>query len=243
MRLFFRSRRGVLALAAMVFAGACVLRVPAGVAALLLPPGVVLAGAEGTVWNGKAATIGVGGLVVQEDIAWRFELRSLLGGRLEWAVGGRFGERDGRLTVAVAGGGVAVRGVDLVLPLEPFAALHPKVKAARLGGVLHATAGSIASQGPANVSVDVQRVFSALTPQSELGSYRLEIDARAGGDGKWRLSGADGNPVQLAGDGSFNAPRAAVNGRIVVSQKGAPPAVASMLAAFPRDGEGYRIEF
>lgn len=243
MTLFFRKRRGALALAAMMFTGACVLRVPAGVPASLLLPGVVLAGAEGTVWNGKAAAIGVGGFVVQEDITWRFEPRSLLGGRLEWAVGGRFGERDGRLTVAVGAGGVAMRGLDLVLPLEPFAALHPKVRAARLGGALHATAGSIAFQGPASVSVDVQRVFSALTPHNELGSYRLEIDAGAGGDGKWRIAGADGNLVQLAGDGSFDAARAAVDGRIVVSPKGAPPAVASMLTAFPRDGEAYRIEF
>lgn len=212
-------------------------RAPASLFTVFLPPSVDLKHVEGSVWHGKAAAVGVGGVLVQEGVEWRFLPASLSGAALEWAFTGRFADRPSRLNLVARPSGVEVRGLDLVAPLEPFAALHPKLKSVQLGGTLHAKAG-----GSATIAVDIRRVFSALMPRAGFGDYRLEIDTGPGGAGKWRLTTMAGK-LRVEGEGAVGAAPSAIKGRVVITPQESPSAIASMLAAFAREGTGYRIEF
>lgn len=234
--LFFSGRRVWISVA-IVFAAFCLVRAPASLFAGLLPPGVGLQHVEGSVWHGKAAAVGIGGVLVQEGVEWAFLPASLSGAALEWAVTGRFADRPSRLNLAVRPSGVEVRGLDVVAPLEPFAALYPKLKPVQLGGTLHATAG-----GTGAIAVDIRRVFSALMPRTGFGDYRLDIDATRDGTGKWRLATTAGK-LTVDGEGVFDAASSAIKGRVVITPQESEPGAASMLSAFVREGEGYRIEF
>lgn len=235
------SRRFLVSAAAL-FVAACVLRAPASLLTLILPTSIQLRNVEGSFWNGQASAIGLGGLLVQEQVAWRFRPQSVLAGKLEWTISGRLAERDSRLTLSVRPSGVELAGVSVVVPLEPFAALHPRLKPAQLGAQLHATAASLRSQAPMTVTVNVDQLSSPLVPQRELGSYTLAFEAAADGKGTWRIAPVSGN-LQITGQGQFDAGQSQIHGQVLLTTKTPMPGLTPVLAALPKAGEGYQLTF
>ena len=235
------SRRFLVSAFAL-FAADCVLRAPASLLTLILPPSVQLRNVEGSFWNGQAAAVGVGGLLVQEQVAWRFRPQSLLTAKLEWTISGHLAERDSSLMLSVRPSGVELAGVSVVVPLEPFAALHPRLKPAQLGALLHATAKSLRPHAPMAAMVNIDQLSSPLVPQSELGSYTLALDAAADGKGTWRIAPVSGN-LQITGQGQFDAGQSQIHGQVVLTAKTPMPGLTPVLAALPKVGEGYQLAF
>ena len=234
------TRRAVL-LALLVFALFALIRAPLRLVTLWLPPTVVLKNVEGSLWDGSASAIGVGGMVVQQRVEWHFRPQTLLSSALTWTVSGRFGDQRSRLIVVLGSGGAELSEVKVFVPLEPLAALHPKLKAVELGALLHVTASRLNGHAPIKAAIDVDRLFSALAPQvGALGSYRAELDVGADGKGRWTLTSASGL-LGATGQGQIDTRRAQVNGQLVLTPSAPIPGLSPALSQLPRSGDGYLI--
>ena len=234
------GRRAVI-MALVIFALFGLIRAPFSLVTLWLPKTVQLKNVEGSLWDGRASAIGVGGMIVQERVEWHFRPQTLLSGALTWAVSGRFGDQSSRLNIALGAGGAELSEVNVFLPLEPLAALHPKLKTVQLGALLHATASRLSTRAPIKAALDVDRAFSALVPQTgPLGSYRLEIDAGADGKGRWTLTSAPGL-LGASGQGQFDFRRSQVDGQLVLTPSAPIAGLSPALSQLPRSGNGYLI--
>ena len=61
-----------------IFVLALIVRVPASLVSLALPPEIQVREIEGSLWNGRASAVGLGDRLVQEQVAWTFQPRALL---------------------------------------------------------------------------------------------------------------------------------------------------------------------
>ncbi|MBS1229320.1 MAG: type secretion system protein [Proteobacteria bacterium] len=236
-----RLPRRVLITVLAVFALFGVIRAPASLVTLWLPKTIQLKNVEGSLWNGSLSAIGVDGMIVQERVEWHFRPQALISGALTWAVSGRFGEQTSALNLALRATGAQLNEVSVYLPLEPLAALHPKLKMAQLGALLHVTSGRLSLSAPIKAAVDVDRAFSALAAQSgQFGSYRFELDVAADGKGRWTLSSSPGL-LGATGQGQFDVNRSQVDGRLVLTPSAPIPGLSPLLTQLPRAGDGYLI--
>ncbi|MDR2112753.1 MAG: type II secretion system protein N [Candidatus Accumulibacter sp.] len=236
--------RRTLPFAAGVFILALLVRLPASFATLLLPPEIQLREVEGTFWNGRASALGIDGRLLQEQLSWNFLPRALLEAKLAWAVGGRLSDQNSRLELAIHPGSVELREVSLVLPLEPLAALHPRLKPAQLGAVLRVSAKSLNLDGrsPMAATVAVEHLFTPLSPQGELGSYRLDGKSDGAGRGDWQIATVSG-ALRVSGKGTFDIGRAQAGGQLTLTPQSPIPGLSPLLASLPRAGEGYSLSF
>ncbi len=241
-KILVRPARRTLLIAAFLFLLACLIRIPASMVTLVLPQELQLRNVEGSFWNGRASALGIGGMLAQEQVEWRFRPAALLGAKFEWAVHGRLGDKTSRLILTLRPGAAEVHDLSVFLPLEPFAALHPRLKGAQLGAELHATATRLAPDQRASVQLAISRLFSALVPQGELGSYTVEIDAEPGGRGSWRIVPVAGK-LQIAGSGDFDAAKNAARGQVTLTPQAPMPGLTPMLSMLPKAGEGYQLVF
>jgi hypothetical protein len=228
--------------AAGLFVLALVIRLPASFATLVLPQEIQARDIEGSFWNGRASVVGVGGVLVQEQVFWNFQPRALLDAKLSWAVGGRLDDRVSRFELAVGLRGVELHGVDLALPLEPLAALHPRLESARFGAALRVTAKRLSLSAPVAASAAIEQLFTPLSPQGELGSYRLDCKGDSEGKGDWQIATTSG-VLRVAGQGSFDLGRAKVGGRLTLTPQSPIPGLSPMLASLPRAGHGFALSF
>ena len=234
--------RPALVLAGVFFLLACLVRAPVSVFGFLLPPGVELRNVEGSIWNGKAAAVGFRGMLVQEQAEWHFQPRALLAARLAWAVSGRFEGRESRLNLVLRPGGGELDEVNVFLPLEPLAALHPRLKGVQAGAVLQASAEILRPGAPVRATVSVERLFSRLVPQADLGSFRLDIETDAGGKGNWRIMPVAGS-LDISGGGQLDTARSTVSGQVMLTPRGPMPGLTPALSALPKVGAGYQLTF
>jgi len=237
-----RSRR-LLILAFIAFAAFCVLRAPVSLLTLFLPHDVQLKNVEGSLWNGRASAIGQGELIIQERVDWRFHPQTLLAGRLEWAISGRFGEKSSALTLVLRPNGAELSEVSLYLPLEPFIAQNPRLKAVRIGALLHATTHRVARNVPVSASIDVDGLFSPMVPlASQLGNYRFDLELDAAGKGTWRATTLAGI-LAVSGDGSLDTKAQQIAGKLVLTPSTTLPGLSPALSQLPRSGDGYLVSF
>lgn len=186
------SRRALI-VALALFALACVIRAPLGLLTLFLPQRIQLKNVEGSIWNGRASAVGVGGIIIQQDVEWHFRPQSVLSASLAWGISGRFAEKASQLTFELRPGGSGLSQVSVFIPLEPLAALHPQLKAAQVGALLHVMSSHLSPHAPAKASVDVDQLFSSLIPQAgQLGRYQVDFDVAADGRGRWTLTSLPG---------------------------------------------------
>jgi general secretion pathway protein N len=234
------SRRfAVMSLALLVILG--VIRAPVSLITLILPRQVQLKNVEGSFWHGRASAIGVGGMIIQERVEWRFRPRAILSAGLAWDITGGFGKNASQMSVALRLGGAELDEVSVFLPLEPLVALHPKLKGIQLGAELHATANRLSFRAPAKASVHVERLFSALAPQaSALGNYRVDIEVAADGKGKWKLTSSPGL-LAATGEGRVDVARSHIDGQLVLTPSAPIPGLSQVLTQLPRSGEGFLI--
>jgi hypothetical protein len=225
-----------------VFVLALIIRLPASFVTLVLPPEIQMREVEGTFWHGRASALGVGGLLVQEQLSWNFRPQALSGARLAWSVGGRMAGETSRFELALGPHGVEWNGVSLVLPLEPLAALHPQLKSAQLGALLRVTAKTLSMNSSFAALVAVEHVFSPLMPQGEFGSYRLDCRGASGGRGNWQVATASG-VLRVAGQGTFDLLQEKVDGRLTLTPQSPILGLSPMLASLPKAGNGFALSF
>ena len=233
--------RRALVMVLALFALFGVIRAPASLLTLWLPKTVQLKNVEGSLWNGRVSAVGVGGMVVQERVEWHFRPQALMSGALVWTISGRFGEKTSQLNAALRATGAELAEVSVFLPLEPLAALHPKLKAVQLGALLHATSRRLNANAPLKAAVDVDGAFSALVPQSgSLGTYRVEVEVAADGKGRWTLTSLPGL-LGATGQGQFDVNRSQADGQLVLTPSAPIPGLSPLLTQLPRAGDGYLI--
>jgi hypothetical protein len=235
------SRRRLLFIAG-IFLFALLVRLPASFMTLFLPQEIQLRDVQGSFWGGQASVVGVGGVLVQEQVSWSFRPRALLGAKLAWAVSGRLGDQTSRLELAVRPRGVELNEVSLALPFEPLAALHPDLKSVQLGALLRVTAKSLSTQSPVAASVTVEHLFTPLVPQREFGSYRIDFKGETEIKGGWRIATVAG-VLRAAGQGTFDTAQLKVNGRLTLTPQSPIPGLSPLLASLPKSGEGFVVTF
>lgn len=165
-----------------------------------------LADARGTLWSGT------GRLEVREKdrrvggaypLTWRFQPRSLLRGRLVFAIG----TDDGRRGSMTAGfWRIEFNDTDIVLPAAVLGLGEPRLAPLKLGGELslHIVRLAIASdQVSGSGTMQWRHATSALTRVAPLGDYELSIR-----DGEYALQATMRTlqgPLQIDGNGSWTA--------------------------------------
>ena len=237
-----RSRR-LLLLAALLFTVFCVFRAPVSLFALFLPKPIQLSHAEGSLWNGRASALGLGDLVVQEQLEWQLRPQALWSGHLEWAIRSRFADKPGALTLDLSLSGAEIRDLDLHLPLEPLTALHPRLKTIRIGALVHASARRVARDVPISARIDVDGLFSPMVPLAgQLGDYRVDLELDAQGKGNWHVYTIAG-VLAVQGDGPVDAQAGQINGKLIITPSTTLPGLSPALSQLPRSGDGYLIAF
>jgi hypothetical protein len=228
-------------LAVSVFILALIIRLPASFATLVLAPEIQLREVEGSFWNGRASAVGVGGVLVQEQVSWTFQPRALLDAKLAWTVDGRLADRTSRLELVLRPRGAELNGISLVLPLEPLAALHPQLKPAQLGATLRVTAKSLNTRSPVAASVAVEHLFTPLFPQAELGNYQLDCK-EANDKGEWRITTVNG-VLRITGKGTFTVDRPGISGQLILTPQSPIPGLSPLLTSLPKAGSGFALKF
>jgi hypothetical protein len=108
--------------------------------------------------------------------------------------------------------------------------------------MLRVTAKRLAPGSPIAISVAVEHLFSSLVPQGDLGSYRLDCQGTSEGRGDWRITTV-GGVLRVAGQGSFDAARSSVNGKLILTPQSPIPGLSPMLASLPKAGNGFVMTF
>ncbi|SDH21636.1 type II secretion system protein N [Propionivibrio dicarboxylicus] len=228
-------------IAALVFAASFLLQTPARLIGLALPSAVKLHDVSGSFWNGKAAALGLGGLIVQEQLEWNFQPGRLLAGALVWDIRGRFGDHASQLRLTLAPERIEADGVRIALPIEPFAAMVPQLKSMPLGGVLTIEAARLDRRTSLTARLDAQQVFSPLAGSGALGNYRADI----GNDGNashWQLTTISGR-LQLRGQGTLER-TGMPHGQLSFETQSDIPGISALLGTLPRkDGNQFQWSF
>ncbi len=200
-----------------VFSIFAILQLPmALVANSLLPEKIRLNGCEGTLWQGRASALGLGGMVLQQDIAWQLRLDGLLSGQLRWEIRGKFATEPSRLALVLSPTTITLRDVNVVLPLEPLLNQDSKLKPLRLGGMLKLSSAVFTPQQPSDVSIRMENLFSALVPATgSLGSTEIKLLTQTKQPATWAAQPREG-ALAISGNGTFDLKRNTASGKLVL---------------------------
>ncbi len=177
------SRRRLILAGTAAFVVGLVALFPARVAYhWVSPPGLALAGIDGTVWRGRAANADIGGIYLR-DLEWRFVPGRLLTATLAWHL--EAVPSSGFIDVQAGigfGGDVTLKDLRASVPLG---ALQSVVGVPGLQGTANANfpTARLSSDGiPADVtgSIEVGGLVLPLVTPGALGRYRAEFQTQDG---------------------------------------------------------------
>lgn len=167
----------LVAAGAAVFVLGIVVMFPARVAYdWFAPPGVALAGLEGTVWSGQARDATIAGLYLR-DIEWHFRPTRLATGRIGYHLTARppGGEIEADVSVSPAGT-LAIDDLRGTLPLDM---LRTITRVDRLAGMATVSVESAVLENglPTAVrgSLEVRDLLVPIVSRSSIGGYRAEF--------------------------------------------------------------------
>lgn len=227
-----------------VYLAALVATFPAQRALQLAAPALASArieptGVEGSIWNGRAATVLVDGRFPLEAIRWELELLPLLAARLagDWYAGIGVGGLQG--AVSAGAEQVTLSRVEGQLPISAVAPLLPLPLP--VAGDLAVNLASLTLAGGRPVAAEGSVVWSraAVTaPQAvALGDLRVTLTPREGGGISGRLSDG-GGPLELSGEITIEPGGAYRVTASVGTRPDAAPALAQALPLLGRRGPG-----
>lgn len=218
------------------------LRFPMAIAAVFLPQPLALQGASGTIWQGEASALGLGGMVVQQHLSWQFQPRQLLSGSLVWQVQGEFRDDKSRMLLKLRPGSAEIQQAMLVLPLEPLIGQSPKMKGLKLGGVLHLDANEASLKKGVVLEGRLENLSSGLTPSANpFGSYRFHLSFPASGAGSWQIATLSG-ALKASGEGTANILQGKFTGEINLDADEANLLpLKPVLSTLPKGDKGYTL--
>lgn len=228
----------------LLFAGFALIRLPAALLAKGLPADIRLEACEGTLWQGRAAALGIRGQVVQQALRWQFSPRGIWHGQLIWDVNGSFAQSPGKFTLVAGPASVSLRDVALTLPAEPLLGLHPKIQPLKLGGLLQLNSAQLSLDSPSSLDGQLQNLFSPLAPTAAaLGSYSFKLTHQPNQTGSWQVSPLQGS-LAIRGNGQLDLTRASVRGTLsLVPQGKALDSLKPLLATLPSQNGAYTLSF
>ncbi len=233
----------LIAVAVAGFIVALIVGLPARVLVYVLPSSVTAGMLSGSVWNGSAQYLTIGGRT-WGPVKWQVHPLSLLAGKL--TLDGELGSGDSQIRgrfSAELGGAIEGRKVEMRWPLSglPLSAVPPgwngnisatldKIKLNKSG--LQEVAGVLDAR-------DLQR--PAPDPVT-IGSYRLSFDESSRQADKWigRLQDT-GGPMQVTGTVTLAKNREFIVEGLVTPRPGAPDAITNTLRFLGQpDAQGRR---
>lgn len=230
---------------ASVFAIFVVARLPVSLlGGWFLPDAIRLDGCEGTLWQGRAAAVGVNGQIVQQDLRWQFFPRHLLKGQLAWTVQGTFQQQNSQLSLQLGPTQIALQDIKLALPAGPLLAAHDRLKTLKLGGLLHVNSARLTSHQASTLEGRLENLFSPLAPnQGSLGSYRLALTLKPGLTGQWQVQPQQG-ALAIRGSGTLDLAQGMAGGSLAFTpQDDSLASLKPVLATLPSQNGAYTLNF
>jgi Bacterial type II secretion system protein N. len=242
MKSHFPSRRALI-FSLVVLVVAMLVQLPASLLALVFPSHIQLQNVEGSFWNGKASAFGISGVIVQEQVAWQLLPKALLEAQLLWDIKGRLSDKNSQLIMGLNFNGALLNNVNVVLPLEPLALLHPQLKPLQLGGTVNVSAKTIGMNMRWDAVVTIEHLFSQLTPQDEFGNFRANLRTEPDGKGNWQVTTIAGSNLRVTGNGTFDIRQNRGEGQVTLIPPPQMQGLSLALSTLPKVGEGYQFKF
>lgn len=221
------------------------LRMPINTAQWLLPKNVALVQASGTLWDGRASAIGLEGIVLQQNVAWQFEPKALLGGTLAWQVRGEAMNTPSQARAVIGLRGVALENVDVSLPLEGVFRAIPKIAAWGLGGRAQLRSAHLSKNAGDSAELTLDPIFSQLVPAlTPITALRANLNVVEGG-AKWTIQPAGMSAIAVNGSGDLSwAGQGTAHGVIKLQpDEKVRQQLAPLLLQVPSTSEGYQLQF
>jgi general secretion pathway protein N len=191
----------MVALGVATYLALALVTLPAGVVASRLPPGVVVAGAEGTVWNGRASTVLVGGALIG-GVSWKLHVLPLLGLKLKADV--KVTRTDGFLQATVATSGGEDIALTQLTGSLPLASLPPGSMPGGWTGMLNARLARLDLKNGwpvgADGTVEVVDLFGPARKPTKMGSYKIVFPPELTGNELVGALSDMGGPLEIAGN-------------------------------------------
>lgn len=219
-----------------------IIRFPIALAAHLIPAPWILQGATGTIWQGEAAALGLGGMVLQQHVRWQFQPNALLGARLTWQIQGEFREEKSHLALTFRPGTITLHQLALHLPLEPLLNQSSRIKPLRLGALLRLKADTLSLNTGTNIDGQIENLSSGLTPTSNpFGSYKLHLDMQGNGRVNWQVSTLNG-ALKASGQGGIDIRKGGMTGVVnLLPDEEALLSLKPILSILPKNETGYTL--
>lgn len=228
-------------LAYLVFA---LVTLPAGVVIpRVQPSGVTIAGLDGTVWNGSAQVLQVGGVHIG-SIKWKLHVVPLL--TLRAAVDIDVKRTDGFVRAAVSVNARQVQLTDAVVSL-PIQALPPQVAPGGWSGSINARLATLTFIDgwpvSANGTVDVVQLTGPARRPAQLGSFQLKfpVETPAANTLAGSINDTEG-PLKIAGKIQLKSTDRSylVDGLVATKPEAGPELTRAMEFLGPPDAQGRR---
>lgn len=221
---------------------------PAGTALRwLAPQSMVAAGIEGTVWNGRAATLSVGGVTV-EQLRWQLRPTALLLGRVAASVEARIPDGFVSADVEASSSRVAIRNLRGAASLPALSAFLP-VRGIRGQASVALESLELVDGWPASIVGELKVASLEATPfmpvggggMLTLGDYTVTF-APAAERELAALFVDNGGPLEVSGSVTLDAARAYVLDALVRPRASADQQLVEGLAIMTAepDAEGRR---
>lgn len=174
---------------------------PANVIASRLPPDIVMAGVEGTVWNGRAATVLAGGAHIG-NVAWKLHVLPLL--RLKLKADVKVTRSDGFLQATVAMSGSEDVTLSQLTGSLPLASLPAGTAPGGWTGMLNARLARLELKNGwpvgADGTIEVIDLFGPARKPAKMGSYKIVFPPELIGNELVGALSDMGGPLEIAGN-------------------------------------------
>jgi general secretion pathway protein N len=215
---------------------------PASVIASRLPPDIVLAGVEGTAWNGRAPVVLVGGMQVG-SVTWKLHALPLL--TLKAKADVKVTRSDGFLQATVASGAVQEVSLTQLTGSLPLGSLPPNVVPGGWTGTLNLKLARLDLQAGWPVRIDGTIEALDLTgparKPAQLGSYKIIFPPELTGNELVGALADMGGPLEIAGNIRLSPDRSyVVEGSVAARPEASKSMTDSLQILGTPDAQGRR---
>lgn len=187
-----------------------IVTLPASVILSRLPPSIVTAGVEGSLWSGRAQLVQVAGTQVG-SVSWKLQALPLFAARIrtDLKIARNDGFAEARLSMPMSGGAVSLSNLTASVPLS---ALPTSVAPGGWTGTVNARLAKLQldeSGWPTQVegTVEVHDLTGPARRPANVGSYKATFPPAPAGDELVGALADQGGPLEIAGSIRLKADR------------------------------------